>query len=94
MLSIWQAVQQLCIALDKNNTGDTLHPGFTRNKRKTVCLVSKTVCLVSVFTDITSSDPFMQGGWGAGGCCLTSTEVSRPVRDGDEWEKGDRRVKP
>ena len=27
-------------------------------------------------------------------CCLTSTEARRPVRDGDEWEKGDRRVKP
>ena len=27
-------------------------------------------------------------------CCLTSTEASRPIRDGDEWEKGDRRVKP
>ena len=26
--------------------------------------------------------------------CLTSTEASRPIRDGDEWEKGDRRVKP
>ena len=25
---------------------------------------------------------------------LTSTEASRPVRDGDEWEKGERRVKP
>ena len=21
-------------------------------------------------------------------CCLTSTEASRPIRDGDEWEKG------
>ena len=21
-------------------------------------------------------------------CCLTSTEARRPVRDGDEWEKG------
>ena len=27
-------------------------------------------------------------------CCLTSTEASRPIRDRDEWEKGDRRVKP
>ena len=27
-------------------------------------------------------------------CCLTSTEARRPIRDGDEWEKGDRRVKP
>ena len=27
-------------------------------------------------------------------CCLTSTEARRPVRDGNEWEKGDRRVKP
>ena len=27
-------------------------------------------------------------------CCLTSTEVNRPIRDGDEREKGDRRVKP
>ena len=26
-------------------------------------------------------------------CCLT-TEARRPIRDGDEWEKGDRRVKP
>ena len=26
--------------------------------------------------------------------CLTSTEASRPNRDGDEWEQGDRRVKP
>ena len=25
-------------------------------------------------------------------CCLTSTEARRPVRDGDEWEKRDRRV--
>ena len=23
-----------------------------------------------------------------------STEASRPIRDGDDWEKGDRRVKP
>ena len=21
-------------------------------------------------------------------CCLTSTEAVRPIRDGDEWEKG------
>ena len=21
-------------------------------------------------------------------CCLTSTEASRPIRDGDEWERG------
>ena len=27
-------------------------------------------------------------------CCLTSTEARSPIRDGDEWEKGDRRVKP
>ena len=31
-------------------------------------------------------------------CCLTSTEARRPIRDGDEWEKGDRcyhrRVRP
>ena len=27
-------------------------------------------------------------------CCLTSTEARRPIRDGDEWERGDRRVKP
>ena len=27
-------------------------------------------------------------------CCLAATEASRPIRDGDEWEKGDRRVKP
>ena len=27
-------------------------------------------------------------------CCLTFTEARWPVRDGDEWEKGDRRVKP
>ena len=27
-------------------------------------------------------------------CCLMSTEARRPIRDGDEWEKGDRRVKP
>ena len=26
-------------------------------------------------------------------CCLMSTEASRPIRDGDEWEKGERRVK-
>ena len=26
-------------------------------------------------------------------CCLTSTEASRPIRDGDERGKGDRRVK-
>ena len=26
-------------------------------------------------------------------CCLTSTEARRPIRDGDEWKKGDRRVK-
>ena len=25
--------------------------------------------------------------------CLMSTEARRPIRDGDEWEKGDRRVK-
>ena len=25
---------------------------------------------------------------------LTSTEARRPIRDGDEWEKEDRRVKP
>ena len=25
-------------------------------------------------------------------CCLTSTEARKPVRDGDEWEKGDRRL--
>ena len=35
-----------------------------------------------------------RGGGGGGGCCLTSTEARRPIRDGDEWEKGDRRVKP
>ena len=27
-------------------------------------------------------------------CCLTSTEARRPIRLGDKWEKGDRRVKP
>ena len=27
-------------------------------------------------------------------CCLTSTEAKRPIRDEDEWENGDRRVKP
>ena len=27
-------------------------------------------------------------------CCLTSTDTSRPIKDGDEWEKGDRRMKP
>ena len=27
-------------------------------------------------------------------CCLTSTEANRPIRDGDEWEKGERRAKP
>ena len=27
-------------------------------------------------------------------CIVTSTEARRPIRDGDEWEKGDRRVKP
>ena len=27
-------------------------------------------------------------------CCLTSTEASRPIRDGDEWEMEERRVKP
>ena len=27
-------------------------------------------------------------------CCLTSTEARRPIRDGDEREKWDRRVKP
>ena len=27
-------------------------------------------------------------------CCLTSTEARRPTGDGDEWEKGDRRVRP
>ena len=26
--------------------------------------------------------------------CLTSTEASRPIKHRDEWEKGDRRVKP
>ena len=26
-------------------------------------------------------------------CCLTSTEESRRIRGGDEWEKGDRRAK-
>ena len=26
--------------------------------------------------------------------CLMSTEASRPIRDGNKWEKGDRRVKP
>ena len=26
--------------------------------------------------------------------CLKSTEASMPVRDGDEWENGERRVKP
>ena len=25
-------------------------------------------------------------------CCLMSTEARWPIRDGDEWEKGDRRV--
>ena len=24
-------------------------------------------------------------------CCLTSTEARRPIRDGDEWGKGDRK---
>ena len=38
-------------------------------------------------------------GCGGGGgitsfCCLTSTEVRRPIRDGDEWENGDRRPRP
>ena len=27
-------------------------------------------------------------------CCLTSMEANRPIRDVDEWEKGERRVKP
>ena len=27
-------------------------------------------------------------------CCLISTEARRPIRDGNEWEKEDRRVKP
>ena len=27
-------------------------------------------------------------------CCLTSTGARRPIRDGVEWEKGERRVKP
>ena len=27
-------------------------------------------------------------------CCLTSTEARRPIRDGDEGGKGERRVKP
>ena len=27
-------------------------------------------------------------------CCLMSTEARWPIRDGDKWEKGDRRVKP
>ena len=27
-------------------------------------------------------------------CCLTSTEARRPIRDGDEWASGDRRMKP
>ena len=27
-------------------------------------------------------------------CCLTSTVARRPIRDGDEWEKVDRSVKP
>ena len=22
-------------------------------------------------------------------CCITCTEASRPIRDGDEWERGD-----
>ena len=26
-------------------------------------------------------------------CCLTSTEARKPIRNGDEWENGDRRVK-
>ena len=26
--------------------------------------------------------------------CLTSTAASRPIRDGDEWEKGNRKLKP
>ena len=32
--------------------------------------------------------------WIVSFCCLTSTEARRPVRDGDEWEKRDRRVRP
>ena len=40
------------------------------------------------------NDPRRSMGSGERFCCLTFTEASRPVRDGDEWEKGDRRVKP
>ena len=30
--------------------------------------------------------PHRDGGWVL--CCLTSTEARRPIRDGDDWEKG------
>ena len=34
----------------------------------------------------------VQSSYSVSFCCLTSTEARRPIRDGDEWEKGDRRV--